>query len=227
MHLQHHRLPQRIDRRIRHLCEALPEKRVQRPRRSGQRRNRRIVAHRPHRILTLGGHRLQDHAHIFARVAEPMLQTIQLSRIKSCRCRFRILERRIEHDQILVMPLRVVDAQNLVVLEEAIEVEVSDDHLPRPQTAAMHNVLGVHVDQAGLGTRVHQSFVVQRKSARPQPVAVENRAHLASVRESQRSGPVPWLDQIAAVLQKRRLVARIGGWYQHPHRLTHGAPIVR
>ena len=77
VHLQHHRLAQRIDRRIGHLGKSLSEERVQWAWRTSQWRQSCIVAHRPHRILALRRHRLQDHAHVFARIAEAVLQTIE------------------------------------------------------------------------------------------------------------------------------------------------------
>ena len=40
------------------------------------------------------------------------------------------------------MALRVVDAQNLIVFEKAVEVEIGDDHLAWPEAAAVKDARG-------------------------------------------------------------------------------------
>ena len=125
------------------------------------------------------------------------------------------------------MALRVVDAENLVVLEEAMEVEVGDDHLARPQAAAVDNALRVHVDQAGFGTGDTRPWSSRANRQGRSPLRSRIAPTWSPVRESQRSGAVPRLHAIAAVLQERRTVARIGGRHQHAHRFAHGAAIVR
>ena len=67
-------LAQRIDGRIGDLGEALAEIVIDGARRARERGNGRVVAHRPDGVLAIGGHWLQDHAHVFARVAEEPLQ---------------------------------------------------------------------------------------------------------------------------------------------------------
>ncbi len=158
VHLQHHRLAQRIDGRIGHLRKSLPEKCVKRPRRAGQWRNRSVVAHGPHCILALGGHGLQNHAHIFARKSEAVLQTIQFRRLQGRWRLQRVFQRLVDLNQVLVMALRIVNPQYLVVLEEAIEVEIGNDHLAGPKPAAMHDVCRIHIHQASFGSGNNKSL---------------------------------------------------------------------
>ena len=100
------------------------------------------------------------------------------------------------------MALLVEDAQDLVIFEEAMIVEVGDDHLAGAKAAAVHDARRVHVHQAGLGSGDHQALIVQGEAAGAQAVAIQNRAHLVAVGEGHRGGTVPRLDAIAAVLQK-------------------------
>ena len=73
-------LAQVVDRRVRHLREALAEVRVQRPRTAGERRQRGVVAHRRGRLVPAARDRPQDQAHVLARVAELRLAPGQVRR---------------------------------------------------------------------------------------------------------------------------------------------------
>ena len=78
MQAHHHRLAQRVDRRVRHLRKSLPKIPIHRPRTPRQECQRRIIPHRPHAVLAVRRHRLQHHLHVFARIPEPALQLQQL-----------------------------------------------------------------------------------------------------------------------------------------------------
>ncbi len=68
---RHHQgLAQRIDRRVGHLREALPEEGIDRRRAPRQWRDRRVVTHAPHGILPGRRHRLQHVAQILEAPAE-------------------------------------------------------------------------------------------------------------------------------------------------------------
>ncbi len=58
---------------IGHLCEALAEEVVQRPRTLRQHRQGRVITHGPHCILAGRRHRLQDHVQVFFGIAKPAL----------------------------------------------------------------------------------------------------------------------------------------------------------
>jgi len=119
VHLQHDGLPQRVDRWIGNLGEPLPEKRIQWARRAGERSERRIVSHRPNSILALGRHRLQDHPHVFARKTKTTLQAIEFDGVDRVRRLIGIFKRCVELNQILIVPLRIVDAENLIILKKS------------------------------------------------------------------------------------------------------------
>ena len=66
-------LADRVDRRVRHLGEILLEIGVQQLRPRGQRRKRRVGAHRADRLLARLGHRHHQELQAFLRVAEGLL----------------------------------------------------------------------------------------------------------------------------------------------------------
>src|ERR1700739_212605 len=100
------------------------------------------------------------------------------------------------------MPLGIEDAQDFIVLEEPVQVEIGDDHLAWAKAAAMNDVIGIHVDETRFGSGNHLPGVVEREAAGTQAIAVEDCADLVAVSECQCSGAVPWLDAVAAVLQE-------------------------
>ena len=69
----HNRLAKRIDGRVRYLCKALTEERVQRTWTARKERQWGVVAHGPNGILAARSHRLQNHLHVFLGVAETTL----------------------------------------------------------------------------------------------------------------------------------------------------------
>ena len=68
-----HLFADRIDRRIGHLGEELFEVVEQQRRFVRQHRQRRVGAHRAHRLLSVDRHRRQDHLQLFGRIAEGLL----------------------------------------------------------------------------------------------------------------------------------------------------------
>ena len=74
----HHQfLADRVDRRVGHLREVLLEIGVEQLGLVGQRRDRRVVAHRAHRFLAGRGHRRHQELEVFLRVAEGLLAVEQ------------------------------------------------------------------------------------------------------------------------------------------------------
>ena len=66
----HHRLADRVDRRVRHLGEQLLEVRVHQRLAVGEHCERRVVAHRANGFLGVPRKRSEDHLHVLLRVAE-------------------------------------------------------------------------------------------------------------------------------------------------------------
>ena len=82
VHLEDDVLAQRIDGRVGDLRESLAEEGIERPRRTGEGRDRSVVAHRPDCVFAVGCHRLKDHPNVFARIAKAVLQAIEFSGIE-------------------------------------------------------------------------------------------------------------------------------------------------
>ena len=77
----HHRaLAQMVDRRVRHLCEALAQERRHRPRTSRERRQRRVVTHGRHGLVTGRRRRAEEEEEILAREPDPHLARCQILR---------------------------------------------------------------------------------------------------------------------------------------------------
>ena len=142
------------------------------------------------------------------------------------RCFEGVLERHVFADEVLVLALGVVDAQDLVVLEETMEVEIGNDHLAGAETSAVNDVVGIHVDEARFRAGNDEAAVVEREAAGAQAVAVEDGADLVAVSKCKRGRTVPWFDAVAAVLKKRRRVAGIGRRNDHAHGFADGAAVV-
>ena len=73
-------LAQMVDRRVRHLCEALAQERRHRPRTSRERRQRRVVTHRRHGLVTGRRRRAEEEEEILAREPDPHLARCQILR---------------------------------------------------------------------------------------------------------------------------------------------------
>ena len=196
-------LADRVDRRVRHLGEVLLEVGEQQLRPVGQRRDRRVVAHRADRLLAGGAHRRHQDLEVFLGVAEGLL-AIEQSEVRQRRPR---LGRRqlLEQDQRVHQPFLVGMAArelrlDLLVGNEAAFLEVDEQHL-----AGLQAPLGDDValrDRQHAHFRGHDDAVVagDEIARRPQAVAVERRADLAAVGEGDRRRAVPRLHQAGVVL---------------------------
>ncbi len=207
----HHLLADRIDRRIGHLGEKLLEVVEQQRRLVRQHRQRRVGAHRAHRLLPVDRHRRQDHLQLFDRVAEGLLLLGQIFGLEAGdRRRVRRLGKPIEIGQVFVEPLPIRLALrhrrlDFLVLDDAALDRVDEKHAARLQAALALDLLGRDVEHAGFGSH-HDHPVLGHQVARgTQPVAVEHRADAAAVGERDRRRPVPRLHQARMVLVERAL----------------------
>jgi len=193
MHLEHNGLAQRIDGRVGDLGETLPEECIERSRRTRQRSDGGVVAHRPHGVFALCRHRRQNHANIFARESEAMLETIQHRLFNTTGHEVGVLKGRVGANQFLVIALAIEDAEDLFILEELVEFEIGNDHLSGTQAAAVDDPLRIHVDQARFRSRNHEALVIDSEPTGAEAVAIENGAHLDSVSKGERCRSIPWL----------------------------------
>jgi 2-methylisocitrate lyase-like PEP mutase family enzyme len=84
-----------------------------------------------------------------------------------------------------------------------VKVEIGDDHLTGTEAAAVNNVVGIHVDETGFGTRDNETRIVECETAGAQAIAVEDGSDLVTISECQGSRAIPRFDAIATVLQER------------------------
>ena len=226
MQRHHHRLAQRIDRRIRHLRKALPKERIDRSGRTRQKRQRRVVTHRPHTVLALCCHRLQHHLHVFARVAKATLHHHQcigrdngagVRSLKCCRLQ-----------KLRVVRARVEDAQQLFVLIDPAIHQVYYQHLARSKPSTAGHLRRIEIDQPRLRARNNKAIFRNCKAIRTQAIPVERRTHHASVREGNCSRTIPRLRTIRVVAQKwRSSLCICSRRKQHPNSLRDRTPVLR
>ena len=206
-----HLLPDGVDRGIGHLGEELVEVVEEVPGLVGQDRERRVVAHRPHRFLAVPGHRGHQDAQVLERVAEGLLlgEDAARRRLQELAGRGEIGE----GDLSLLEPARVgplgADAGlDLLVRDDAPLLEGSDEHPARLETALADDLLRGNVEDPRLRGHDEDVVVGQAVARRSQPVAVEGRADERSVRERDRSRAVPGLDDRPVVLVEGPAVGR-------------------
>src|ERR1035441_4303103 len=104
-----------------------------------------------------------------------------------------------------------------------MQLEIGHDHLTRAKPSAVNDVVRIHIDETSLGTRNDKALVVERKSTRPQSVAIQDCSDLVPVCKSECRRAIPRFDAIAAVLQERRTISWVGGWHYHADCLRDGA----
>ena len=232
----HQLLADRIDRRVGDLREVLLEIREERLRLVGQRRNRRVVAHRADGFLARGRHRCHQELDVFLRVAESLL-AIEQRQVRDRRDIGRA-RKLLEHDLRACKPLLVWMALRqrrlqLLVGNESAFVEVDQQHLARLQAPLLDDVLFRNRQNAHLGS--HDDAIVAREqiARRTQAVAVERGADLPAVGEGNRGRAVPRLHQRGVVFVKgtafliHERIARPGFRNHHHHRVRERVAALR
>ena len=229
----HHLFADGVDRRVRHLGEQLLEIVEQQLRTIREAGQRRVGAHRPHRLLTLGGHRREDHLQVLLGVAEgplPRLQRALLLRMKPPR-----LAHLLERDLVVLDPLGVGRARrqlllDLVVGNDPAGDRIHQEHLARLESSLLPHVLRGNVDHARLRRQHHDIVVGHDIPPRTQAVAVQHGADHTSVGEGHRRRTIPRLHQRRMVLVEgvpRRIdmrIARPSLRNQHRHHMREGPP---
>ena len=217
-------LAQRVDGRIGDLCEALAQIVVDGAWRARERGDGRVVAHGPDGVLAIDRHRLQDHADVFARVAEEPLQCEQPLGRQTALPSFRVGKGKVG-DERLVFHFAVEAGEDLARVQDLIAFQVDDQHLARTETSAFENRLGIEIDQTGLGAGDHQAIACDEVAAGPQTVAIERSADEMTVSEGERGGAVPRLDAIGVVVHELGDLLKLGGRHEHADCLAYAAAI--
>ena len=199
----HPRLAQRVDRRIGHLAEILPEEMAEHPRIIRDHRERRVVAHAADRLLGVVDHGCEQQLHVLHRQPGGDLPPAQFGAAQCRRGLGRIMAGQIGEIAEPRHPFAIGCGGGDAVLDRAVvverrssaavAVEVDRDHLAGPQTALLeHRRLGDH-DHPGFRADDQQMIAGQRVAHRPQRVAVEPGDHPAAVGHGERGGTVPCL----------------------------------
>jgi hypothetical protein len=208
---RHHQLlADRVDRRVRHLREELLEVVEQELRPLGEARERGVGPHRADRLLRVQRHRRHQEAQVLDRVAEGLLALEERRRI--VRRRDRARRRQLaEPLQVLAQPLPIGlpgrhRRLELLVADDAALLEVDEEHAARLQPILVLDVLRRDVEDADLGGHDDEAVLGDDVAARAEPVAVEDGADDAPVREGDRGRAVPGLLQARVVLVERALL---------------------
>ena len=206
-HERHHQLlADRVDRRVGHLREVLLEIGVEQLRLVGERRDRRVGAHRADRFLAGRRHRLHQELQVFLAVAEALLAIEQR---QVGRGLARVQRRQVfQHELRLLQPLRIGMLLgelrlDLLVGDDAAFGQVDQQHLARLQPPLLHDL--AFRDRQHAGFRRHDDALVRgdEPARRAQAVAVERRADLASIGERDRRRAVPRLHQRRVIFVER------------------------
>ena len=214
-----------IERRVGDLGEQLAEVVEEQPRAFGQHGDRRVGAHRPERLATLGSHRGDDDLELLVGVAEQLLATqhavvaehdvLALGKIG-------------ELDEPPVEPLlvRVFGGEgglDLPIVDDAPLGGVDEEHPARLEASLDDHLGRVDVDDADLRGHHHEVIVGHPVAARAQAVSVEDGADHRAVRERHARRTVPRLHHrgVEAVERPLRRVhlavvlPRFGDHHQH------------
>ena len=233
MHAQrhHHRLAQRINRRIGDLCESLAQKVVQRRHLVRQHRERRVITHAPHDFGAGGRHRFEDHAQILVPISERELQRAQL--LTRLHQRLDAILRR-QRRHVLLNPARIRPACGDFTLRgeiahDATAGRIHQQHAAGAELAAFDDITRIEVDDTHFRTRHHHAVGADLVAARAQTVPVQRHRDLHAVAVGERRRPVPRLDHALVVLVERlhgRLDVRVllPRLRDQHHRRMHRAP---
>ncbi len=193
----HQLLADGVQRRVGDLREELGEVVVHEPGTGRQHGDGRVGAHRAERFGAGARHRTEEDLQLLLGVAEGLLPA--LHRVVGVD-HVLTLGQRVEVHQPGVQPVRV----RLVVGERRLDLVVGDDapggrvdqeHLARRRAPLRHDRRRVEVEHPGLTGEHHQPVARLPPPARPQAVAVEDRADDRAVGERHAGGPVPRLHQ--------------------------------
>ncbi len=180
----HGALALRVDRRVGHLGERLAQEGRDPARPPRERRDRRVVAHAPDRLVALGRHRsnqLLDDLGVEAHGnAEPI-----------------IAGRRLPDRDAGDQAARNSPRRRAVALDgrpdHPARRDVDHHHLAGAKPAPMRHPLRGELNAPRFGRDDHQPVVGRRQRQWPKPVAVEHRSDASTVGEHERGRAVPRL----------------------------------
>ena len=201
----HHRaLPLVVDRRVRDLREALPEVRREGPCAAGQRRDRRVVAHRVDGVATGLRDRPEHQAQLLAGVAVQRVTRGEVLLGHGQGLALLAEDERVGHPA-RVRPRAGERARQLAVEEDAA-LGVDGEQLAGREARPPHRDALRQRHRARLGRDRDEPVGADGDAQRPEPVPVELRAARRAVGEHEPRGPVPGLGEHRVVAAHRPLV---------------------
>ncbi len=208
----HIALAQRVDRRVRHLAEILPEELADEPRLVRDDGQRRIVAHRSDRFLGGLHHWREDQLHILQRLPGRHLATRQLGAVEARHAgggrRWQIVDGREIADHPGIVRLGCDPVLDGAIVVDLALGQIDRDHLPRPQPALGDDGRFRHHYHAAFGTDDQQAVRRLGIAQRAERVAVHARHGPAAVGHRQRGRAVPRLHHRGEILVHRRMRRR-------------------
>ena len=215
----HGALPVVVDRGVGHLGEPLAEVGRERACTPGERRDRRVVAHRVDGVAPALRDRAEHEAQLLARVAVQRVARDELGLGR------RDPVARLAEADALGHPGRVGPARRELSRELGVEAQaalgVDREELARPETCAPDaDALGQR-NGARLGGDRDEPVVADRDTERAESVPVELRTADDAIREDEPRRPVPRLDGHGVIAAHRALLlvdARVvlPGWWHQP-----------
>ena len=197
-----HFFPQRVNRRVGHLCETLAEVVIQGRMGFRQRRHRHVRAHGNDRFRALRRHRQYDVLHVFPCIMECLAELFPLRFRQNILFNFSCWQV-LQPDQFL-HPLRIgmllgkAGLQGLAFRQPAC-LQICFQHVSGFQLPAPQN-MGIFFKQhACLGGQDQPPVIRQCAAQRAQAVPVQGRAHCVAVGIQDCRGAVPGLHHCGIV----------------------------
>src|SRR5271165_6763800 len=194
----HHKLlPDRIDRRIRHLCEKLLEVGIKESWLQRKDSQRSVVSHRAKGFLTVFHHGLQDHVEFFTRVPKRNLPLCQSQNIELfLRFGDRPADNLLQTEQVCTEPLKVGLLHRKLLFyfgisQEFTRASIDGDHLTWRKTALLDYFRIIDVVAAGLRAKAHESVFRNLVSCRSKSVSIETGGYYDSIAEYQSRRTIP------------------------------------
>ena len=187
---------QRVNRRVGHLAEILPEKLANQTRLVANHGQRGVIAHRTNGFLAILDHWRQDHLNIFQRHARRNLPFGQLGtrpwRVGYIGRRQIINCAKAANQCGIVMLCRDPVFQFIVAVQRAL-IQIHRDHLSRPKAAFFDNRRFGYHHHSGFRPDDQQIIVGQTIAQRPQRVAVNACHRPMAIGHRQCRRAIPWL----------------------------------
>ena len=187
----HHRLlSQGIDRRVGHLRESLAQVAIDPARCAAERCDRDVVAHRVDRLGGGLGHDPDHHLHV---LETPSMDALEPPYVL-WRVDLDVAARDRDEGAVREQAVLVARGRPLLgvrVAQDGAIAGVDEQHLARPEAAALDDILGSHRHDTGFRGSGHKALARPLPPERPQPVPVQRRPNHVAVAERQRRGAVP------------------------------------